>query len=160
MRNVDKIEELISPIIDELGCEVARVTLSKHDMPVLQIMIEKKDREPIVVEDCVAVSRGIEELLDENLDYQYNLEVSSTGVDRPLTKLGHFRRFVGFEARVETLTGVDGRKKFRGLLVSTDEKGFEIEVDGENYKIAIDNVLKAKLILTDELLKAHQERNL
>lgn len=147
MRNTDKIEELISGIINDLGYEIVRVQLSGRDNPTLQIMLERADREPIDVEDCAKASRAISDVLDENISYEYFLEVSSTGVDRPLTKLSHFARFVGSEAKVETISAVEMRKRFGGKIVSANDKGFVIETDGENYEIEIDNVAKAKLVV-------------
>lgn len=157
MRAETKIEELITPIVDELGYEVVRVALIGSINPTLQIMIDNKNLKPIVIEDCVKVSKALSETLDENIDYQYNLEVSSPGVDRPLTKPEHFARFLGFDAKIDTSVEVEKRKRFKGKLISVRRKDITIETDGLEYTIAFDNILKAKLVLTDELLKAYKQ---
>lgn len=157
MRTETKIEELITPIIDELGYEVVRVALMGNVNPTLQIMIDNKNQKPIVVEDCVKVSKEISEILDEKIEYQYNLEVSSPGIDRPLTKVAHFERFIGFNAKIDTLTEVEGRKRFKGKVLGVNGQNITIETDGSEYVVGFDNIMKAKLVLTDELLKAYEQ---
>lgn len=154
-----EIEKIISPIVEaEMGYEIVRVLfMSGQYKPTLQIMIDNKNNKPIVVSDCVKVSKAISEVLDENIDSEYDLEVSSPGVDRPLTKIEHFSRFVGFDAKIDTkMEVVEGRKRFKGKLVSVEGQDISIETDGAVYKVAFDNILKAKLVLTDELLKAYE----
>ncbi|MFV0625861.1 MAG: ribosome maturation factor RimP [Alphaproteobacteria bacterium] len=158
MKTEEKIENLISPIIDELGYEIVRIMLIGQANPTLQIMIDNKNQKPIIIDDCVVVSKSISEILDENIDMAYNLEVSSPGVDRPLTKIEHFSRYVGFETKIDTLTAVEERKRFKGKLLSVNGNNIEIETDGNNYTVSFDNILKAKLVLTDELLKSYQEQ--
>jgi len=153
-----EIEEIISPIVEGgLGYEIVRVLfMGGQSKPTLQIMIDNRNNKPIVVEDCVKVSKAISEVLDENIDSEYDLEVSSPGLDRPLTKIEHFARFAGFEAKIDTKMEVEGRKRFKGRIVSVEGNDISIETDGAVYKVAFDNVLKAKLVLTDGLLKAYQ----
>ncbi|MDR1693799.1 MAG: ribosome maturation factor RimP [Lactobacillaceae bacterium] len=157
MRNETKIEELIIPIIDNLGYEVVRVALIGSVNPTLQIMIDNKNEKPIIIEDCVAVSKTISDILDENIDYQYNLEVSSPGIDRPLTKPKHFERFIGFDAKIDTLAEVERRKRFKGKILGVNGQNITIETDGSEYVVGFDNIMKAKLVLTDELLKAYEQ---
>ncbi|MDD4555944.1 MAG: ribosome maturation factor RimP [Alphaproteobacteria bacterium] len=158
MKTEEKIESIIAPIIDEMGYEIVRVMLMGQARPTLQIMIDNKNGKPIIVDDCVKVSKAIEEPLDLNIDIEYVLEVSSPGVDRPLTKIEHFEKFVGFEAKIDTLTAVEERKRFKGKLLSVKGDKIEIETDGNNYTVSFDNVLKSKLVLTDELLKSYQQQ--
>lgn len=101
--------------INRLGFDVVRILTIGQKNPTLQIMIERKDRTDIVVEDCATVSRAVSEILDEKdpIKDQYNLEVSSPGLDRPLTVLEHFQRFAGYDAKIETSSEVDARQTFQ-----------------------------------------------
>ena len=150
------LDDLLEPVIEKMGFEVVRVMTIGVSNPTLQIMIERKDGKNLVVDDCAAVSRAVSEILDEKdpIEGEYSLEVSSPGLDRPLTKPKHFERFAGYEAKIETDEAVDGRKRFKGKLRGVDENkiiGLIME-DGKEYKIPFDMVAKAKLVLTDELL--------
>lgn len=159
MQTNNRVKEIVEPIIDNLGFEVVRVQVSGNVTKTLQIMIERKDRKNIVVEDCASVSRAISDILDEKdpIEGEYSLEVSSPGLDRPLTKLEHFQRFAGYEAKVETIAEVDGRKRFKGKILSVDNKNnISFEMEGVQYCIPFEDVSKAKLILTDELWAAYE----
>lgn len=155
MLNKHPVQDLVEPIIDGLGFEVVRIMTIGTKNPTLQIMIERKDRKDLIVDDCATVSRAISEVLYENdpIEGEYSLEVSSPGLDRPLTKAEHFQRFAGYEAKLETVREVDGRKRFKGRVVSIDgQNNVHFEMDGTEYVIPFEDVSKAKLILTDELL--------
>jgi len=152
------VEDIVTPTIENLGFEVVRIMTIGNKNPTLQIMIERKDRKNLVVEDCATVSRAVSDLLDENdpIDGEYSLEVSSPGLDRPLTKPEHFSRFAGYEAKVETSTEVDGRKRFKGKVLSIDDNGNVLfEMDGVTHTIPFEQISKAKLVLTDELLNEY-----
>ncbi len=152
------VEDIVTPTIENLGFEVVRIMTIGNKNPTLQIMIERKDRKNLVVEDCATVSRALSELLDEKdpIDGEYSLEVSSPGLDRPLTKPEHFSRFTGYETKVETSTEVDGRKRFKGKVLSIDDKNNVLfEMDGVDYTIPFEQISKAKLVLTDELLNEY-----
>ena len=156
MQQKHPLYDLLEPVIEKMGFEVVRVMTIGLSNPTLQIMIERKDGKNLVVDDCAAVSRAVSEILDEKdpIEGEYSLEVSSPGLDRPLTKPKHFERFAGYEAKIETDEAVDGRKRFKGKLRGVDENkiiGLIME-DGKEYKIPFDMVAKAKLVLTDELL--------
>ena len=96
MQSKHPLQDMLEPEINRLGFDVVRILTIGQKNPTLQIMIERKDRTDIVVEDCATVSRAVSEILDEKdpIKDQYNLEVSSPGLDRPLTVLEHFQRFV------------------------------------------------------------------
>ncbi len=148
------VYDLVAPKIEEMGFDVVRVMMTGGQKPVLQIMIERKDRKNLVVDDCAAVSRVVSEILDEKdpIDSEYSLEVSSPGVDRPLTKLEHFERFAGYEAKIETDEPVDGRKRFKGKIVAVEgDEMIALNMDEAEFKIPFRTVAKAKLVLTDEL---------
>lgn len=149
------LEKLLTPVIEGLGYEVVRITTIGVQNPTLQIMIEPKNHEAPNVDDCAKVSRAVSAVLDEKdpISGEYTLEVSSPGIDRPLTKPEHFARFVNYEAKIETVEAIEGRKRFKGKIINL-EKGdvIDFDMDGTNYKIPFQTIGKAKLVLTDELL--------
>jgi len=154
MQKKHPLQEMLEPLIDEMGFDLVRVITIGNVNPTLQIMIERKDRENIVVDDCAAVSRAVSALLDEKdpIAGRYTLEVSSPGLDRPLTALENFVRFAGFEAKIETDVEIEKRKRFKGRIVRVDENdNIVFAMDGEEYFIPYEAVFKAKLLLTDEL---------
>ncbi len=150
-----KIQELIEPVVEDMGFELVRVTYGGGRRPTLQVMAERPDG-TMSVDDCARLSRELSLLLDADdpLPGEYVLEVSSPGIDRPLTRLKDFARWVGFDAKVELAAQQDGRRRFRGQIVSVDGDDIAIAVDGEILHIAYGDVAKAKLILTDELIAA------
>lgn len=154
MQNKHHLADMLEPVIDGLGYETVRIMTIGQANPTLQIMIDKKDGSEINVEDCAKVSRALSTVLDEKdpINDKYNLEVSSPGLDRPLTKLEHFVRFVGNEVKVETSIVVEGRKRFKGSLKGVEGENVLLEMDGTEYKVLFDNISKAKIVLTDELL--------
>ena len=157
MQKRHHLQDRLEPLINQMGFDVVRIITIGNVNPTLQIMIERKDRENIVVDDCAAVSRAVSALMDEKdpIAGRYNLEVSSPGLDRPLTALENFVRFAGFEAKIETDTEVEKRKRFKGRILRVDEQdNIILAMDGEEYAIPYDAVAKAKLLLTDELLAA------
>lgn len=149
------LAHIINPVVEKLGFETVRILTTNGQNPVLQVMIEHKDYDKeLTVDDCAAVSRAISEMLDKEdpIESRYTLEVSSPGLDRPLTKPEHFRRFLNYEVKLETLSPVENRKRFKGMVteVSKDNEVF-INMEEVTYKIAFDNIAKAKIVLTDKL---------
>lgn len=160
MPQMHPLQNMFEPVVAKLGYELVRILTIGQKNPTLQIMIDRLDGENIVVDDCATVSRAVSELLDEKdpIAGQYSLEVSSPGLDRPLTKIEHFKRFAGYEAKIETAVEVSGRKRFKGRLGEVDsENRIHINMDGTDYAIAFADINKAKLIITDELLAAAAE---
>lgn len=160
MQNKHPLEDMLTPVINQLGFDVVRILTIGQKNPTLQIMIERKDRTDIVVDDCATVSRAVSDILDEKdpIKDQYNLEVSSPGLDRPLTKAEHFHRFAGYEAKIETSVEVDARKRFKGRILSLDDKeNIHFDMDGKEWVIPFEAVSKAKLLITDELLAKYAE---
>lgn len=160
MQKKHPIYDMVAPTIENMGFDVVRIMTIGQQNPTVQIMIERKDGENLVVDDCAAVSRAVSEILDEKdpIDGEYSLEVSSPGLDRPLTKPEHFARFAGYETKIETDTAVDGRKRFKGKIIALDDGDvIRFAMDDKEYNIPFDAVAKAKLVLTDELLNAFME---
>jgi ribosome maturation factor RimP len=154
----NQISALIEATVESLGFELVRVTYGGGRKPTLQIMAERPDG-TMGVEDCAILSREVSLLLDveDPLDGEYLLEVSSPGIDRPLTRPKDFERWVGFEVKVEMKETIGDRRRFRGRMTSFDGETAFLIVDGEEQKLAYGEISKAKLILTDELLEAVQK---
>jgi len=153
-----RLAEIITPVIEDLGFELVRVRLMSGKTSTLQIMAERPEG-GIEVDDCAAISTGISAVLDVEdpiLD-AYALEVSSPGIDRPLTRLKDFDMWVGYETKIETTELIDGRRRFRGAIAGTenDEVLVTIEDQGEDITIGLkfDWLEDAKLVLTEELIR-------
>lgn len=149
------LADIIEPVVDGEGFETVRILTMGETNQTLQIMIEHKDHDKeLTVDECAKVSRAVSAALDEAdpIENRYTLEVSSPGLDRPLTKAEHFRRFTGYVVKLETVEPVEKRKRFKGIVkaVSSDNV-ITLEMDGADFDIAFDNVAKAKIVLTDEL---------
>lgn len=151
-----RIEQIIAPSVEALGYEIVRVLLLGGQRPTLQIMAERIDGAPMTVEDCADISRSVSALLDveDPIAGAYTLEVSSPGLDRPLTRLKDFERFAGFTAKLETRLAIDGRKRFKGTLKGVEGEEILLDAEGGPARVTFDNVLRAKLVITDELLRA------
>jgi ribosome maturation factor RimP len=119
-------------------------------------MIERADRRGITVEDCAEVSRAVSALLDveDPIIGAYTLEVSSPGLDRPLTRPEDFSRFAGFEAKLETRAPIAGRKRFRGRLIGLDGNLVRIATAEGEASLPIGDLQRARLVVTDELIAA------
>jgi len=154
-----EVERLIAPAIEAMGYDIVRVLLSGGDRLCLQIMAERRSDGSMNVDDCAEVSRAAAAILDveDPIDSAYTLEVSSPGIDRPLTRLADFDRFAGFEARVETTLPVDDRRRFRGRLLGVRGEDIAMVCEEAEILLPFDAVHKAKLVLTDELIAASQQ---
>lgn len=156
MQKKHHLNDMLEPIVNELGFDLVRIITIGNVNPTLQVMIERKDRKNIIVDDCAAVSRAISAVLDEKdpISGKYTLEVSSPGLDRPLTSLENFVRFSGFEAKIETDVEIEKRKRFKGRIIRVDNNTIVFLMDDKEWMIPYDAVSKAKLLLTDELIAA------
>ncbi len=155
----ERIAKLITPTLDSLGFELVRVQLSGSQRPTLQVMAEPASGRVMSVEDCAQVSRAISALLDveDPIAGTYSLEVSSPGIDRPLTRTKDYERFMGHEAKIETNAPIDGRKRFKGAIKAVDAKAVALDVEGAEIRIPFAAIHKSKLVLTDALIKLHQD---
>ncbi len=167
-----RIEKIISPSLGDLGYEIVRIKLMTNDgRKTLQVMIDRKDGVNIAIEDCETSSKQISALLDveDPIVERYHLEVSSAGIDRPLTRLKDFDKYKGLEAKVQVFEKVDGQRNLRGRLVGIEGEKVILNLnvvsissaEGAN-KVEIDfkNISAAKLVLTDELLALHENNNI
>lgn len=154
---VERVGEIIGGTVSAMGYEIVRIAMTgSKARPVLQIMIEPQDGRRLTVDDCAAVSRAVSALLDETdpIETAYTLEVTSPGIDRPLTRPKDFARFAGHEARIETDRPIDGRKRFKGRLAGLDGEMVRIALSEGDVAIPLADIRRAKLVLTDELLAA------
>jgi ribosome maturation factor RimP len=155
--------ELIEPVAESLGLDIVRVRLMGGTLRRrLQIMAERPDDHDIAIEECARLSRAVSEIFDaaDPIAGEYLLEVSSPGIVRPLTRLSDFDLFEGYEARLETDRMVEGRKRFKGVLAGAEDDNIAIDLEGEDETalIPFEWLVDAKLVLTDELMKAGAEK--
>lgn len=152
-----QLVELLDPVADAVGYEIVRLRLmAGKEQRRLQIMAERPDGD-MNVEDCARLSRAVSELLDaeDPISGEYVLEVSSPGIDRPLTRLKDFETYEGLEARLELDRLADGRKRFKGILAGVEDDNICIDLEGEEETALVPFawVIEAKLVLTDQLMK-------
>jgi ribosome maturation factor RimP len=155
-----QVAELIEPTLSDMGFELVRVLLHGSQRPTLQVMAERADRVPMTVEHCAEVSRAVSAILDvaDPIAGAYRLEVTSPGLDRPLTRRADFERFRGFEARIETELPIEGRRRFRGRLLGVVDDQLRLQLADGEQAIPYAGIRKAKLIVTDEMLAAAAEQ--
>lgn len=154
----NNIEKIISEPVSSLGYNIVRIKLIDGNRKTLQIMAERKNDCLLTLDDCTKISHLVSAILDvENpLIDEYNLEVSSPGIDRPLVKPEDFRRFAEKMAKISTKLPIEGRKRFKGVLNGTSEEGSKVLMktnEGEEVLIPLDNIASAKLVLTDSLIE-------
>ena len=168
-----RVASIAEPVIEQLGYRLVRVKVSSADGCTVQIMAERPDG-TMAVEDCETVSRALSPVFDVNdpINKAYRLEISSPGIDRPLVRKSDFDRYAGHMVKIETEIPIDGRKRFRGLLIATegdvarirldhkadtkkkdDKKSDDTEADdGTEFLLPIGEMSDARLVLTDELV--------
>jgi ribosome maturation factor RimP len=168
-----RVASIAEPVIEQLGYRLVRVKVSSADGCTVQIMAERPDG-TMAVEDCETVSRALSAVFDANdpINKAYRLEISSPGIDRPLVRKSDFDRYAGHMVKIETEIPIDGRKRFRGLLIATegdvarirldhnadtkkkdDKKSDDTEADdGTEFLLPIGEMSDARLVLTDELV--------
>ena len=148
MELADRISEMVRPTVEALGYLLVRVQVSGRQRPRLQVMAERIDGRPMMVDDCASLSRSLSALLDveDPIPTTYTLEVSSPGIDRPLVKLADYNRFAGGEARIELVRLVGGRRRFRGRLLGTTGETVRLDVDGTEVEVHYRDIQRAKLM--------------
>ncbi|MCH8684005.1 ribosome maturation factor RimP [Sphingosinicellaceae bacterium A1X5R2] len=157
MANIERLRALIEPILTKMGYELVRVTFGGGERrATLQVMAERPETGQLVIEDCAEISRALSEMLDEvdPIPGEYHLEVSSPGIDRPLTRPKDFVTWAGHLARLNAKAPVDGRKRFSGTLLGLEGEDVLIETETGTARIPLSEVDTAKLVLTDALIEA------
>jgi ribosome maturation factor RimP len=158
------LEALVAPAVEAAGYRLVRVRLMGGKKKTLQIMAERPDG-GMDVEDCASLSRTVSEVLEaaDPISEEYVLEVSSPGIDRPLTASEDFARFAGHEARVELTHGIDGRRRFRGTLLGIEGNDIVMDVMDEKemhrMRLPFSDIAEAKLVLSDELIHESLKRS-
>jgi ribosome maturation factor RimP len=169
-----RVAAIAEPVLVGIGYRLVRVKISGLDGCTVQIMAERPDG-TMMVEDCETVSRALSPVLDvaDPIDRAYRLEVSSPGMDRPLVRRSDFERYAGHQLKVETAAAIDGRRRFRGLLLGAEVLGAEVAegvaarirrddaAPGEPNEVLlpIENMTEAKLVLTDALIAESLRRS-
>ena len=149
-----RLAEIITPVLEDLGYELVRVRLMSGKSTTLQIMADRPGG-GIEVDDCAEISNAVSATLDVEdpiLD-AYTLEVSSPGIDRPLTRLKDFDTYEGYEAKLETTELIDGRRRFKGELAGVEDDEVLINIEEGTIGLKFDWLSDAKLVLTDDLIK-------
>jgi len=158
----ERILAIAEPVAHDLGFGIVRVRVMAGKRAKLQIMAERLSDGTMGVDDCATLSRELSSVfeVEDPIDGAYVLEVSSAGLDRPLTDFEHFDRYQGYLARLELDRLVEGRKRFRGKLAGVDGDNVAINLDGEEdtAMIPFDWISEAKLLITDELIEKGQKQ--
>jgi ribosome maturation factor RimP len=159
MADIAALTTLIEPHVTGMGLSLVRVKMFGGESdPVLQVMAERPDTRQLIIEDCAELSRRISETLDaeDPIQEAYRLEVSSPGIDRPLTRLADYVDWEGFDARLRLLDSVEGRKQVDGRLGGIIDEDILITTPKtqETLHIPFAAIRTAKLLLTDALIKA------
>ena len=158
MADIDQLTRIIEPEAHALGFDLVRVRMiGGASDPTLQVMAERPDTRQLTIDDCSALSHRISDKLDEldPIEGAYRLEVSSPGIDRPLTRLADYRDWAGHEARLKLVEPIDGRKQLTGVLKGVEDGLIVIDVKKhETMRVGFEAVADAKLLMTDALLAA------
>ena len=152
-----RIAAAIIPTLESLGYELVCVAVLGRDVPTVQVMADRADGAQIAVEDCETISHAVSAVLDvdDPIPGAWHLEVSSAGIDRPLTRIKDWNRFSGHTARVETDMPVGGRKRFLGTVLGADAEHARLRLDdGTEVALPHERLRRARLILTDALIAA------
>lgn len=151
-----RIADIVAPRLEALGYELVRVQVMGRENPTVQIMAERADDAPFTLDDCTEISRLLSAVLDveDPIASAWTLEISSAGIDRPLTRLKDWLRFAGHEAKAElNFPGPGGRKRFTGVIISADAEEARMKIEtGEIVALKMADIRRAKLILTDALI--------
>jgi ribosome maturation factor RimP len=154
-----RLAAIVEPVVDQLGYRLVRVKISALDGCTVQVMAERPDGS-MTIEDCEVVSRALSPVLDvaDPVERAYRLEVSSPGIDRPLVRRSDFDRYAGHVAKIEMAAPLEGRRRFRGVLLGSEGDGARIRLDnvaaGQPAEIVlpIEEMAEARLVLTDALI--------
>jgi ribosome maturation factor RimP len=159
-----RIARIVEPVANDLGYSLVRVKITPENGTTLQIMAEDANGR-FAIEDCERLSKDLSPVLDveDPIDREYHLEVSSPGIDRPLVRARDYIRFVGHEAKIELADMLDGRRRFRGEIAAADAESVTIKLPDApegidpNHKLPLRLIAEAKLVMTDALLNMAPE---
>ena len=149
-----QLEPILEPVVKAAGYRLVRLLLVGGKTKTLQVMAERPDG-TMNLDDCVTLSRALSDFLDREdlIDSAYVLEVSSPGIDRPLTRLTDYARWAGHEAKLELhAPDATGRKRFRGILLGLDGNNVQIEAEAQRFQFPFTAIAEAKLVLTEKLI--------
>ena len=152
-----RLAAIIAPRLELMGFELVRVAVLGKERPTVQVMADRADGSQITVEDCQNISHDVSAAIDvdDPIPGAWTLEVSSAGIDRPLTRVKDWNRFAGHLVRAETFFPQNGRKRFAGIVLGADETSARIRLDdGQEVAIRHPDIRRAKLVLTDALIEA------
>lgn len=152
-----KVAALVAPALADMGFELVRVAILGRESPTVQIMADRADGTLIAIEDCEQISHAVGAVLDieDPLPGAWTLEVSSAGIDRPLTRAKDWNRFAGHLAKAEVNIPIDGRKRFSGILLGAEDGVGRLRLeDGTEVALPLADMRRARLVLTDELIAA------
>ena len=164
LRATNPVEErviaLVEPTADGLGYRLVRVRLSGNRRKRLQIMAERVSDGQMTVDDCSRLSRAVSSVLDleDPIKDEYDLEVSSPGIDRPLMRLEDFERFNGHVARLETAAMIDGRRRFKGEIAGVEGDVIVLHTEGGQVRLQFSALSDARLVMTDRLIEEDLKR--
>ena len=152
-----KLAAIITPQLESMGFELVRVAILGRDRPTIQVMADRADGSQISVDDCERISHDVGAAIDvdDPLPGAWTLEVSSAGIDRPLTRTKDWNRFAGHRARVDTFLPQNGRRRFSGVVLGADETIARLRLDdGSEVLFRVQDIRGARLVLTDALIEA------
>jgi ribosome maturation factor RimP len=152
-----RLAAIVSPTLESMGYELVRIAVLGRDRPTVQVMADRSDGSQITVADCETISRQLSAVLDveDPIPGTWSLEISSAGIDRPLTRAKDWNRFAGHLARAETSVPIEGRKRFAGIALGADNSGARLRLDdGNEIVLPLSVIRRAKLVLTDALIEA------
>jgi ribosome maturation factor RimP len=156
--DISGLERLIEPEVKHLGYDLVRVCMiGGRSDPTLQVMAERPDTRQLDLADCEKISRRLSDVLDlcDPIEGSYRLEVSSPGIDRPLTRLKDYADWAGYEARISVAEPREGRKQFSGTLEGVDDGNVKLtDKSGQAHTLPFSEISSAKLLLTDKLINA------
>ncbi|HEY2618491.1 MAG TPA: ribosome maturation factor RimP [Acetobacteraceae bacterium] len=152
-----RLAAMVAPALEGMGYELVRVAVLGRERPTVQVMADRADGSQITVADCEAISHAIGAVLDveDPIPGAWSLEVSSAGIDRPLTRAKDWNRYAGHLARAETIAPIGGRRRFSGIALGADATSARLRLDdGTEITLPLDAIRRAKLVLTDALIAA------
>jgi ribosome maturation factor RimP len=152
-----RLAAIVSPTLESMGYELVRVAVLGRDRPTVQVMADRADGSQITVQDCETISHTLSAVLDveDPIPGAWSLEISSAGIDRPLTRPKDWNRFAGHVVRAETIAPIDGRRRFSGIVLGADDAEARMRLDdGSEIVLPLNAIRRAKLVLTDALIAA------